>query len=126
MKYILRSVGWIRTRSSSTELLVHHGKMGILHDDVFNATPPLEAAQLLMILMMTENKQAKTYQLVILDIIRAHLHAGDCTWKCHRNERDQVGVDCCSRVFEEQETRRRTLQQQMATLTIMNHSNILC
>ena len=46
-----------------------------LRDDVFSATPPLEAMRLLMSLMMTEIMQARSYKLMFIDISRAHFHS---------------------------------------------------
>ena len=52
----------IRSHLVATELKVHQVKIGILRDDVFSATPPLEAGQLLRSLLTTESKQAQVTQ----------------------------------------------------------------
>ena len=56
----------IRSTLVAEELKVLQVKMGILHDDIFSATPPLEALRLFMILMMIESE---------IDIIRVHSHS---------------------------------------------------
>ena len=58
-----------------TELKVRQIKIGILRNDLFSATPPLEAARLLMSLMMIGSKHAKSYKLMFIDIVRAHFHS---------------------------------------------------
>ena len=109
----------IQSRHVATELKVHPIKMGILRDDVFSATPPLEAVRLLMSLMMAENTQAKMSMLMSIDISRAHFHSpyprDECACSCCWRGRDQVGLDCCSRACTEQEARRIPSQQQSWT-----------
>ena len=46
--------------------------MGILRDDVFSATSLLDAVRLLISLMMTESKEAKSYKLMFIGIRGAH------------------------------------------------------
>ena len=48
--------------------------MGIVRDNVFSETPPLETVRLLMRLMMTESKQAKSYKPMCVNMSRAHFH----------------------------------------------------
>ena len=52
----------IRSRLLTTELKAHQVDMGILRDNVFGATPPLQSVRLLRSLMMTESKQANSYK----------------------------------------------------------------
>ena len=52
----------IRSRLVATDLKVRQGQMGVLPDDVFNATPPLDALRFLMTLMMTESMQDRSYK----------------------------------------------------------------
>ena len=49
--------------------------MGILRDNVSSATPPLEAVRLLMGLIMTESKQAKSYKPMFINMSKAHFHS---------------------------------------------------
>ena len=65
----------MRSRLVAIEENVHEVKMGILRDDVFSATPPVEAVRLLMRLMMTESWQATSFGLMFVDISRAHFHS---------------------------------------------------
>ena len=62
----------IRSNLVATELKIHQEKIGILRDDVFSATPPVEAGRLLRSLMTTESKQAKSHKLMFIDISSAH------------------------------------------------------
>ena len=59
----------------ATELKDHQVKIGLLCDDIFSATPPLEAVRLLMSLVTTESKQAKSHKLLFIDMSRAHFHS---------------------------------------------------
>ena len=65
----------IRSRLVATELKDHQVKIGLLCDDIFSATPPLEAVRLLMSLVTTESKQAKSHKLMFIDMSRAHFHS---------------------------------------------------
>ena len=65
----------VRSRLVAMELKSQQVRAGISRDDVFSATPPLEAGRLLLRLMMTERKEAKKYKMMFIDISRAHFHS---------------------------------------------------
>ena len=70
----------VKTRGNITEGSFQV-KMGILRDNVFSATPPLEAVRLLMSLMMTEQSSLPCV-IQKTSVLRS----------CLRNERGQDGV----------------------------------
>ena len=65
----------LRARLVAMELKSQQVRAGISRDDVFSATPPLEAVRLLLSMMMTEKKVAKRYKMMFIDISRAHFHS---------------------------------------------------
>ena len=87
---------WIDINTGEGELKVHQFKMGILRDDVFSATPPLEAVWLLMSLMMAERKPSRTNSCSLTSAeLTSIRHAEDeCLWSCLQNWRGQFGVVC--------------------------------
>ena len=65
----------LRARLVAMELKSQQVRAGISRDDVFSATPPLEAVRLLLSMMMTEKKVVKRYKMMFIDISRAHFHS---------------------------------------------------
>ena len=65
----------IRARFVAQELKSSQVRAGIARDDVFSATPPLEAIRLPMSLMMTEGRKERNYSMMFIDISRAHFHS---------------------------------------------------
>ena len=65
----------VRSRLVATETKSQQTRLGIMRDDVFSATPPLEAVRLLISMLMTETQDNKTYKLMFIDISRAHFHS---------------------------------------------------
>ena len=65
----------VRSRLVATETKLHQIRNGILRDDVFSATPPLEAVRLLISFMMTEKRELKKYKMMFIDISRVHFHS---------------------------------------------------
>ena len=79
----------VRSRLVAMELKSQQVRAGISRDDVFSATPPLEAVRLLLIMMMTEKKVARKYKFTFI-----RRHDDWYMWRWRRSEPDQVGAVC--------------------------------